>query len=58
MLPYKGDWKTKVSSLPYIFMQKTTITNYRVNIPLDESVFKEEFPENWFKNLDEKPYNR
>ena len=56
MLPYKANWRTKVSSLPYIFMQRTTIKNYRINIPLDESVFKEVFPENWFKNLNEKPY--
>jgi hypothetical protein len=56
MLPYKGAWRTTVSSFPYIFRQNTELKNYRFNIPLDESVFKEEFPENWFKTLKEKPY--
>ncbi|MFA6451628.1 MAG: hypothetical protein WCX65_19310 [bacterium] len=56
MLPYKAIWRTTVKNMPYIFLQKTTMKNYRFNIPLDESVFKEEFPDDWFKNLKEKPY--
>ncbi len=54
--PVSSKWKTKVSKLPYTFINLSTYTNYRFNIPLAPSVFTEEFPPNWFENLGEKPY--
>lgn len=56
LLPASSSWTTHVSKLPYLFKQKSTFKNYRVNIPLDDSDFEEEFPKDWFKNLNEKPY--
>ncbi len=55
LFPSSAVWNTQVSGLPYDFKQKSTFSNYRFNVPLDESVFKEEFPEDWFKDLGEKP---
>lgn len=54
--PVSAEWKTSVSKLPYIFTNTSTYSNYRFNIPLDDSVFREEFPPNWFENLGEQPY--
>jgi hypothetical protein len=55
LLPSSSKWSTRASTLPYLFKQKSAFKNYHINIPLDDSVFKEEFPENWFENLNQKP---
>lgn len=53
MMPASASWRTKVSALPYVFILKVKLENYNFNIPLDDSVFEEEFPENWFEMLGE-----
>ncbi len=55
LLPSSAQWNTQVSDLPYDFKQKSVFSNYRFNVPLDESVFDQEFPKDWFKNLGETP---
>jgi len=54
-LPVEAHWKTKISMLPYIFLSDSIFSNHSFNVPLDDSVFKEEFPEDWFKKLGEIP---
>ncbi len=58
-LASNATWRTKVSILPYVFVHKSVFDNYTFNMPLDESVFLEEFPAKWFEALDEKnPFDK
>ncbi|HOO57199.1 MAG TPA: hypothetical protein PLN69_10270 [bacterium] len=54
-LPVRADWRTRVSKLPFVFTQTVEIDNYHFNIPLDESVFEEQFPDRWFENMGQQP---
>ena len=58
-LASSATWRTTVSILPYVFIHNSAFDNHTFNIPLDESVFKEEFPDRWFEILKEPdPYER
>jgi hypothetical protein len=51
VMPVKSNWRTNVSELPYVFILRITMENYNFNVPLDNSVFEEEYPKNWFEML-------
>lgn len=56
LLPAQAEWRTRIAGLPYIFLSTSEYTNYSFNLPLDPSVFLEEFPEDWFTKLGQDPY--
>jgi len=56
-MPSRSKWRTTVSTLPYVFLLETSMDNYHFDIPLDASVFEEEFPEDWFEKMGEIPLN-
>ncbi len=53
LFPTSATWTTKVHGLPFIFKTKSIYTNYHFNIPLDPSVFKEEYPPDWLNKMKE-----
>lgn len=56
LLPSRAEWRTRMTGLPYIFVSTSDYANYNFNMPLDASVFLEEFPKDWFTKLGEDPY--
>jgi len=56
--PASAEWRTRVADFPNQFTSSSEFTNYKFDIPLDPSVFEEEFPEGWFESPDHQPYNQ
>ena len=50
-MPASAEWKTKVEKFPQTFTSSSTFKNYQFNVPLDPSVFEEEFPDGWFEKF-------